>query len=76
MTLSLFILRPRCTELISIKEALKTIRLAIDRGQALDSDRFREMIESAIGRRGEHRRGGSPRRASGGIDGEQTEFGF
>ena len=38
MTLSLFILLPRCTELISIKEALGTFRTATNRGKALGNN--------------------------------------
>jgi hypothetical protein len=34
------------------------------------------MIESAIGLRGEPKHGGRLRRGSGGIDGEQIDFGF
>lgn len=57
-------------------ETLVTIRTATNRGQALGNDRFCEMIESAMGRRGEPHHGRRPRRGTGGIDGEQIEFGF
>lgn len=57
-------------------ETIGMIRNATQRGQALGNDRFREMIESAMGRRGAPNRGGRPRRDTSGIDGEQIEFGF
>jgi hypothetical protein len=55
-------------------EALGTIRTATNRREALSNDRFREMIESALGRRSEPKCGARPRRGPAGIDGEQIEF--
>jgi putative transposase len=56
--------------------ALSEIRSASRRGHALGNERFREEIELASGRRRTLGKPGRPRRGTGGLDGEQTEFGF
>jgi putative transposase len=62
------------TELAS--ETLVAIRAATNRGRAMGNDRFREKIESALGRRSEPKRGGRPRRGVCGIEGEQVDLDF
>lgn len=60
-------------------EALTDIRLALSQGQPLGNDRFSERLCQAAGvRRTQARRGrpASGRGDSGGIEGEQTGFGF
>lgn len=58
------------------EETLGEIRSATRRGHVLGNDRFREEIESALGRRRSQGKAGRPRRGAGGLDGEQMEFGF
>jgi len=57
-------------------DTLGSIRTATNRGLALGNDRFREFIETARGRCAEPKRGGRPRRGTGGIDGEQIDLKF
>jgi putative transposase len=58
------------------EETLGEIRSATRRGHILGNDRFREEIESALGRRRAQGRAGRSRRGASGLDGEQMEFGF
>lgn len=60
-------------------EALPDIRLALSQGQPLGNDRFSESLCRAAGVRRAQARRGRPVRVqgdSGGIEGEQTGFGF
>ena len=57
-------------------ETLTEIRTASRRGAILGGERFRAEIESASGARRGRGKAGRPKRGSGGLDGEQIEFGF